>query len=128
MTLDQGTAWEGYRPGLLLFISQALWGGLLMVATTEEGFLVYPTVSDITQLVNTNLPLRRYEPYLLSSFPLFSPFLLPSVFFLLVILFISISNVVPPSWFPSASFYSITLPSSSMRVLPTHIPTPTLLL
>lgn len=72
MTLDQGTAWEGYRPGLLLFISQALWGGLLMVATTEEGFLVYPTVSDITQLVNTNLPLRRYEPYLLSSFPLYS--------------------------------------------------------
>lgn len=78
MTIDQGTAWEGYRPGLLLFISQALWGGLLMVATTEEGFLVYPTVSDITQLVNTNLPqgmnptfLVLFLFFLLSFYPQF---------------------------------------------------------
>ncbi|GAB1285910.1 hypothetical protein APTSU1_000113900 [Apodemus speciosus] len=28
----------------------ALWGELLMVATAEEGVLVYSTVSDITQL------------------------------------------------------------------------------
>lgn len=50
-----GAASEGHRPGLLLFISQALWGGLLMVATAEEGFSVYSTVSDITQLVSTKL-------------------------------------------------------------------------
>lgn len=80
MTLDQGTAWEGYRPGLLLFISQALWGGLLMVATTEEGFLVYPTVSDITQLVNTNLP-QGMNPTFLVLFRFSLPLLPPALFF-----------------------------------------------
>jgi hypothetical protein len=57
MIEDQGTASDisGHRPRLLLFISQALRGELLMVATIGEDFLVYPTVSDITQLVSTNL-------------------------------------------------------------------------
>lgn len=73
------TASEGHRPGLLLFISQALWGGLLRVATTKEGFLVYPKVSDITHLVSANT-LIEHEPYLLISSPLFSPLPLPSGF------------------------------------------------
>lgn len=44
--------WRLRSPGLVLFISQGLWGGFLTVPTIEEGFCVYTTVSDITQLVS----------------------------------------------------------------------------
>ena len=45
--------------------------------------------------------------------------------FLLAILFIYISNVIPHLCFPSANPLSHSPPAASMRVLPTHLLTPT---
>lgn len=52
MTVGQSTASGGCIVLACFFISQGLWGGFLTVPTTEEGFCVYTTVSDITQLVS----------------------------------------------------------------------------
>jgi hypothetical protein len=59
--------------------------------------------------------------YLLSSFPLM---LIPFLFLLLDILFISISNVILFSYLSPETLYSMPPSSASMRVCPTHPSTP----